>query len=355
MADDRPDFDAALRTDRLLAAERRTWQAERKDLEDEYRKLEQLLTLTTLVESKRGRRIRWSTGKAKPGRHQAVPCFLFSDWHFDEVVRSEEMNGVNAYNRRIAEARLERWTDKACSLPRELLPSYDYDNGCVLLMTGDIINGEIHPELRRTNADTVAGTVAHWLDPLSAMARALADTYGKVRVFVVAGNHGRNPLEHRDPAKFYARDNFDTLIGWLLARDFRDDERVEFTVAESIEQMVTIYGTRILQYHGQAKGGSGIAGALSPLLLLAHRKNKVQSAIGEPFDVIAIGHWHTYMHLPGQGLIVNGSGKGFDEYAKKLALGFEPPQQAFWLVTPEQGITVSLPIRVATGRKAEGW
>lgn len=336
-----------------LEAERRTWRLERRELEGELEQLHALLDVTRKAGEKRGRQIDWTARRTRTATKRAVATFILSDLHLDEVVRAEEMHGVNAYDRRIAELRMRRWTEKACSLPGEYLSGVDYD-GAALFIGGDLISGDIHAELRRTNADTVAGTIAHWIDPLSAAVGALADTYGKVTVDVVAGNHGRNPMERRDPAKFRARDNFDTLIGWLIARDFRDDQRVTFNVSESIDTTRAIYSTRYLLYHGQAKGGSGIAGALSPLMLLSHRKGKAKAAVGQGYDLMVIGHWHQYMSLPGQGLIVNGSLKGYDEYASASSFAFEPPQQAMWLTTPEHGVTVQMPIKVSD-RKTEKW
>jgi acetylglutamate kinase len=72
------------------------------------------------------------------------------------------MNGVNAYNRRIAEQRLQRWTEKACSLPVDFMTGIDYD-GAALFLLGDIVSGDIHAELRRTNADTIAQELAKGL------------------------------------------------------------------------------------------------------------------------------------------------------------------------------------------------
>jgi hypothetical protein len=41
---------------------------------------------------------------------------------------------------------------------------------------------------------------------------------------------------------------------------------------------------------------------------------------------------------------VNGSLKGYDEYAKDGGFGFERPQQALFFVTPEHGIVQRLPV-----------
>jgi DNA repair exonuclease SbcCD nuclease subunit len=105
--------------------------------------------------------------------------------------------------------------------------------------------------------------------------------------------------------------------------------------------------------HGdQFRGGSGISGIQTPLALGAFRKSKRQQAIDDPFDTMLLGHFHQYMTLPG--MIVNGSLKGYDEYAMISNFGFEVPQQAFWLTTPERGPGFHVAIQPMS-RKAEGW
>jgi hypothetical protein len=54
------------------------------------------------------------------------------------------------------------------------------------------------------------------------------------------------------------------------------------------------------------------------------------------------GHWHQYIHL--SRLIVNGSLKGYDEYAYQNNFGFEEPQQALFVVHPRHGITYRMPV-----------
>jgi hypothetical protein len=46
--------------------------------------------------------------------------------------------------------------------------------------------------------------------------------------------------------------------------------------------------------------------------------------------------------------------KGQDEYGFVSNFGFEIPQQACWLMTPEHGMTWTAPI-FCQDRKAEGW
>jgi hypothetical protein len=52
-------------------------------------------------------------------------------------------------------------------------------------------------------------------------------------------------------------------------------------------------------------------------------------------------------------MIVNGSIKGYDEYAYNGNFDFEKPQQAYWITDPQDGITISAPIHVQG--KDEWW
>jgi hypothetical protein len=195
------------------------------------------------------------------------------------------------------------------------------------------------------------GSILHWLDRIGAGISLLADEYGKVHVPVVVGNHSRRTRKPR--SKFRARDNFDWFIGHLLARQFANDKRVTFDVAESADTIVESYGHRVMVTHGdQASGGAGIGGIWPPIMRLDARKRQRQAAVQQPYDLMVLGHWHTLTFGPSW--IVNGSLKGYDEYAYTSNFGFEQAAQALWLMTPEHGKTFTAPI-YPTDRKREGW
>ncbi len=114
-------------------------------------------------------------------------------------------------------------------------------------------------------------------------------------------------------------------------------------VPDAPDAQWTLYGTTFNLNHGdQFKGGSGISGVFSPLMLGMARKQKKQNAIGQPFDVMMNGHWHQYIHT--DSLIINGSIKGYDEFANMHNFNFEPPQQALFISHPEKRQTFRMPI-----------
>jgi predicted phosphodiesterase len=292
----------------------------------------------------------WTTKRPKAGAHHATPWLLLSDLHLDEVVYPEQIGGVNAYDREIAGQRLKRTADNFVTMCRDYTSNITYD-GVVVVLGGDIFSGDIHEELKESNEDTMLGSVDYWLDPLASLIAQMAEEFGKVHVPVVVGNHGRTTRKPR--AKFRARSNFDWFVGAQLARIFAKDNRVTFQVSESADTAVKSYDTTVMVTHGdQATGGSGIGGIWPPLMRLDARKRAREAAVQNPYDLLVMGHWHQLVYGPS--FIVNGSLKGYDEYAYTNNFGFEPPQQAAWFITPEHGRTVTFPV-FCQDRAAEGW
>lgn len=314
-----------------------------------------LLSLFESIEHAQPTPPEWTHTPTK-GKHSATPVLLITDTHFDEVVNPDEIMGVNAYNREIGYQRIERAFHGAARVAKDLLGGWSYD-GVVVLFGGDIVTGEIHDELTQTNEATVIDTMIHWLEPLAAGVKMLREEFGRVHVAGVVGNHGRNTRKPR--AKRRVRDNFDWAIYRLLARDFRRHTTVTFQVDDSPDAIVPIYDTRLLLTHGdQFRGGTGISGALAPLMLGEHRKRRKHSAAvhqGRPdldYDVMVMGHWHQRLVLPG--LIVGDTLKGYDEYAAVSNFPYAPPSQELMVVAPEHGIVANAPVYVQD-RQAEGW
>lgn len=286
----------------------------------------------------------------KPGKHNGTLWLMLSDLHLDEVVFPEQVMGINKYNREIAHGRLERTAQNFVEVWKQYHQRVTYD-GVVVCLGGDIFSGDIHEELKESNEDTLFGSIEYWVDPLASVINLIADEFGKVHVPVVVGNHGRTTRKPR--AKFRARSNADWKIGCDLQRIFAKDKRVTFDVSDSADTIIDSYGRRVMLTHGdQATGGAGWGGIFSPISRLDDKKSKRQAAVDVPYDLMVLGHWHQLIYGPNW--IVNGSLKGYDEYAFTMNFGYEVPAQASWLMTPEHGRTWSAPI-YCQDRKLEGW
>lgn len=284
----------------------------------------------------------WVITPPRPHSSPGVPTLFLSDLHWGEVVHPSQINNVNRYSLKIAHERMDTLINSALVLLGILSPKMDYP-GIVVPLGGDMISGNIHEELTATNELGTMPTVVDLFGVLCGVIRALADTFGKVFLPCVTGNHGR------DTKKIWAKDRHATSFDWLLyiflAKHFESDKRIAFLIPDGPDAYYRIFSHKYLLSHGdQFRGGDGMIGALGPIIRGDHKKRSRNTQIDLDYDTLILGHWHQYMHLTR--LIVNGTLKGYDEYAYAGNFPFEQPQQALWITHPKHGITYRMPVYV---------
>lgn len=269
-----------------------------------------------------------------------TPLLFLSDIHFDEVVAKEEINFVNEFNREIATKRIRHTFERSIDVLYNFVAEPEYD-GIICALGGDLLSGNIHDELTETNDGCINESILELTALLVEGIEALHRRFGRVFVPCVVGNHGR---QHKKPRfKGKVRHNFEWLIYQLLAKHFQGNPEVEFQIPDAPDAIFEIYQKTFLLTHGdQFRGGNGISGIMTPLHLGYHKKQKKQAALGQPFDVMMLGHFHQYIHT--NNLIVNGSIKGYDEFANGLNFPFEPPQQALFINHPKLGMVFRTPV-----------
>ncbi len=320
--------------------------AEEADL---HRKVD-TLTTTLLAEA---RALMGSKAKPKvaprftdPRRNEkklaGVPTLFLSDWHFDEVVDPRAIEGKNEYNHDIAVARAKLLFETTGKLLFTHMAGAYYD-GLVVAIGGDMLSGMIHEELRRTNAQHISESVMELAGLLAAHIRQLASEFVEVYVPCVVGNHGR--MDKKPQMKGYVKDNFEYLVFVMLKALLADLPNVQVDVSESFDARYQIYGWRYRMTHGnQAKGGSGVGGFWPSLSKLDMRKRKLEG----DFDYLILGHFHQRGRM--SNMLVNGSLKGYDEYAFFSAFDYQPAEQSLWITHPEHGITFEMPVVVQEPR-----
>lgn len=330
--------------------ERDEYKRERDALKRTHEGLMRQCDLLTTIDGIRAKPPKWLQSKSTAKQHRGIANLMLSDLHLDEVVFPAQMSGSNAYNREIAVMRLKSTVENTAEIAHNYITGYKYE-GITVWLGGDVFSGNIHEELKQTNETPIMASFDFWIDPMVAALRFLADAFGKVHVPGCVGNHGR--LTYRPIAKNRVQDNFDWLFYRVLARELKGDQRFTWQLPVSADVSVQHYNHRYLLTHGdQFRGGAGISGIQTPLALGAFRKSRRQQGVGDPFDTMLLGHFHQYSTLPG--ILVNGSLKGYDEYASISNFGFEVPQQAFWISTPERGPVFHVAIQ-PMNREREGW
>jgi hypothetical protein len=270
---------------------------------------------------------------------EAVPTLFLSDLHWGEVVDPNQIGGVNNYDMEIARNRLESVVSTACNLLDMVDGEYP---GIVVALGGDMVSGDIHEELSETNAEPMMPVLLDLLDNLVAAIEVLTDRFGRVFVPCVTGNHARTSRKPR--AKMRNFTNFDWLLYTLLERHFKNDSRVVFMIPDGSDALYAIYNTKYLLTHGDQMRSTGEAmiGAIGSIIRGDYKKRSRNGQIDMSYDCLLLGHWHQLIQM--QRLIVNGSLKGYDEYAYANNFGYEQPRQALWLTHKEHGIIMSMPV-----------
>lgn len=281
----------------------------------------------------------WASRARRAKLVHGIPTLMLSDLHFGEVVFPSQVNNVNTYNTATAKVRLRRVVEGAIKLLRHTLAPGEF-GGMVCVLGGDMVEGTIHDELRDTSDETVIEAVITLHDELVPHIKTLADEFGQLHLPCVVGNHGR--LDRRPRMKNGPKLNYDWLLYHFLARTIGSDPkyrgRVTFQIPDGFEASYRVHGVRYMLTHGDSfRGGDGISGPLMPWMRGSLKASKSYAAMGIPFDVMVMGHWHQLRYLGH--IIVNGSLVGYNEFAQKLHFGYEPPQQALWLTHPQRGLT----------------
>lgn len=297
----------------------------------------------------------------KPGKagSRGAPITMWSDWHYGETIAAEEVGGVNSYNVKIAKARAKRLVDVTCDLAFNHMgrAKTNYP-GIIICLGGDMIGGDIHEELAKTNERTTQESINDLTDMLGSCIDAMAGKFGRVFLPCVVGNHGRST--HKPAMKKRVFTSHEWNIYCNLERYFRSSKHVQFLIPGESDAFFNVFGHRYLLTHGDSlgvKGGDGIIGSIGPIMRGTLKVHRSEAQIGRDFDTAIMGHWHQYLTLPG--LIVNNSFKGYDEFARlALRAPYSRPSQALWFTHPEHGITAHWQVYLEglqTAAKTSSW
>lgn len=276
-----------------------------------------------------------------------IPILFQSDEQWGEVIKPEEMGGLNSYNKHIASARYRRLIESTirCCLPPHApsAPPMIY-----YLMGGDSLSGSIHEELAETNDLSSIPAVKDYCAHMRWGIETLKNELGcPVRVIRVPGNHDR--LTKKSRHKGYNENSLDTIISWHLEMIFHDDPDVTFFIPPQNDALFDVYGYRFVLTHGDMMGTGGGQGYIGPVapITKGHRKiAETYMQAGKPVDYVLTGHYHTAVETEyGWG---NGCLPGYSEYARlKIRAKPSPPVQWLLHLHPERGVTTRRQIMVA--------
>lgn len=258
--------------------------------------------------------------------HEATEVLHISDWHIGEV---DNIGGFNRFNYSIACERVKTLTNKVLSWTKMHRSMYKVDE-LVVIATGDMISGEIHDELRRTNEFPAPEQCVKAAMLISKMVNELSSSFKKVRVeYIVADNHSRTTKK----IEFAPGTNsYNYIVGTMAKILLRDNSTVEFNVYPEIQHVVKVEGLQYLITHGNSiRGGfAGIPYYGMNRKLGAEALIRMNMDEDCHFNRIVMGHYHT--PFLNNGVEMTGclsSTTAFDHAAGRHS----PACQTAWLVS----------------------
>lgn len=269
----------------------------------------------------------------KNGKSLATSISLASDWHYEEEVKSSQVNGLNRFNTTIAKERIEKFFALNAKLISIHQNEYQINNH-ILALLGDFISGSIHDDLKEGNA--IQPTQAIWeVQNLiaSGIEYLLRETNVNLIIPCSSGNHGRITEKQRVQTEY--GNSLEILMYLQLQKYFEREPRVQFVINDSYLTYLRVFGFTLRFSHGHAlKFSGGIGGLFIPAYKAISQWNKAK-----PADWDFFGHFHQLKD--GGNFVSNGSLIGFNSYAVKIKADYERPKQFFGIIDEERGLDVS--------------
>ena len=278
------------------------------------------------------------------GREQTMVAPL-SDTHVGDKVEIDQMVGLNEYSIDIFNERLYGWANQLLQLV-ELRRKASPINKLIIPMLGDMISGDIHEELARTNIDNCMGQMIRGANLIAQALMFFAPHFSEIEVPCVVGNHGR--MTRKPPMKDKFMD-WDYMLYQWVATFCRDQKNIKFHIPKSYATTFDVYDRKVLIMHGDAISGAGSGTAIQNNITKMRSVFEYQRALREElgvagnlpdnFDSVMIGHFHRVDEIDiGTGEIhICGTMKGGDEFALQRLTAITRPKQIATYWHPQYG------------------
>ncbi len=274
----------------------------------------------------------------KNNTHEATAIYQWSDWHVDELVDPDTVNGMNAYNKEIARKRAFKLFENSIKLTDTQRSGVKIDNA-VLHLGGDGIGGYIHPELMQTNTMSPLEGIFYCKDLMASGIEYFLQ-HGKFKKITIVTSRGNHP--RLTPKMQFANDysmNLEIFLYYSLMEHFKHEKNIQFKVEKSELSYLNVYDRVLRFFHGhQVKFKGGVGGLTVPLFKQLLRWDQNMPAY---YNFMCDKHCYS---IPTPNCQLNGALKGFDAFAVSHGFSYQPPLQSFTLLDSKRGITVKAPI-----------
>lgn len=263
-----------------------------------------------------------------------------SDGHMGSVQRANEIEGFNEFDPDICEARQIDYAVKFIDWVNMHRSSYIV-NDCAVIVTGDLISGDIHDELKITNAMPSPVQVVRAAEVLTKQVAMLAAQFVNVAVhFIVEDNHAR--LTKKPQMKEAGYNSLNYLVGKIAQIYLQKHGNVEFNIYPQFEKVIRVENRQYLICHGhKIMGWMGVPWysierkvSKESMARMQIIMNDINQAKQIGFHKYIFGHWHTPFDSPLYACC--GSVSGCDAYDHSAGR-YSTPTQSSWMVHSKHG------------------
>jgi len=259
-------------------------------------------------------------------------CFHDTDGHMGAVQDKDEIEGINEFSPEICRARKMYAAQKFLEWV-EVERSGHTIPEAVWINTGDNISGDIHDELKITNAFPAPVQVVEAGLLLADQVALIAPHFEIVRVEMPSeDNHGR--LTKKPQAAQAGYNSLNYVAGWIAKERLREIKNVRFNLYPQYMKTIEVRGRRYIVCHGHwIRQWVGFPYYGAERMASRESMRRMQLSLGG-FDRIILGHFHAPLRHPWYW--IGGSVQGttaLDHSNSRYA----DPSQAAWLVHPRHG------------------
>jgi hypothetical protein len=258
-----------------------------------------------------------------------------TDLHNGEVTERDEVDGFNEFSPEIFTARLQ---DLAAKVLDHVRVQRADGNGyhiprLHILGTGDYISGDIHEELKVTNAyPTPVQAVRAGYD-IGAFVATMAPHFEQVTGdFITLDNHGR--MTRKNQAAEGGENNWGYVVAHIIAQHVARFANVKINIHAKASALVPIGPEKYLLFHGhQIKGWAGLPyyGFDRRVAMEAIKRMGVPEVA---FTKMVMGHFHVAVDSPQW--IIGGSLSGTNPFDHACGRHSQAHQTS-WLVHEKHG------------------
>ena len=294
---------------------------------------EQLNTYLAITQGKKAEPI---VAKKHKNVSETTAFLVCSDWHIEENITLESVNGLNESDLGIAKSKVDRLFISAVKLCKIWGTSTHIKN-LILALLGDFMSGYIHDELVEDNDLSPVETILVVFQKIcGGIDYILEHTDYTLVIPCTIGNHSRTTEKPRRQTAY--KNNYEWLMYNFLADTYKNEPRVTFQIAQSYFTYLTVYDKVIRFHHGDwLRYNGGVGGISVPVVKAIDKWN-----ISRKADIDVFGHWHQFKDF--NTWVSNGSLIGYNAFAIYIKAAFERPSQTLFMLEKNKGKTATMPI-----------